>query len=306
MIVASIDIGTNTVLLLIAEVDQDKKVDTILNEYRIPRIGKGLLPGKPISENKVTDLFNVLNEYEKIVEENNCERVFVTATNAFRIASNNDEIAQKIWEQFHWKVNIVPGEDEAYLSYLGAVSDVKDEDEILVIDIGGGSTELIFGNGNTVLYRKSFHTGVVSSTEKFLLNDPPTTEQIQEFEQHLDLIFKELLVLNYSHEITIALAGTPTTLACMSLEIEEYNEEKIEGYVLEFGKINRIKEDIRKLSSIEILKSYKSVVKGREDLILAGDIILLKIMDLLKINNVRVSTKGIRYGAIIKEIKDNN
>ena len=193
MIVASIDIGTNTVLLLIAEVDQEKKVDAILNEYRIPRIGKGLLPGKPISENKVMDLFNVLNEYEKIIEENNCERVLVTATNAFRIASNNDEIAQKIWEQFHWKVNIVPGEDEAYLSYLGAVSDVKDEAEILVIDIGGGSTELIFGNRNTVSYRKSFHTGVVSGTEKFPLNDPPTTEQVQEFEQHLDLVFKELL-----------------------------------------------------------------------------------------------------------------
>jgi exopolyphosphatase/guanosine-5'-triphosphate,3'-diphosphate pyrophosphatase len=294
------------VLLLIAEVDQEKKVDAILNEYRIPRIGKGLLPGKPISENKVMDLFNVLNEYEKIIEENNCERVLVTATNAFRIASNNDEIAQKIWEQFHWKVNIVPGEDEAYLSYLGAVSDVKDEAEILVIDIGGGSTELIFGNRNTVSYRKSFHTGVVSGTEKFLLNDPPTTEQVQEFEQHLDLVFKELLILNYAHEITIALAGTPTTLACMSLEIEEYNEEKIEGYVLKFDNIYRIKKYIRSLPSAEILNNYKSVVKGREDLILAGDIILLKIMDLLKINNVRVSTKGIRYGAIIKEIKDNS
>ena len=92
----------------------------------------------------------------------------------------------------------------------------------------------------------------------------------------------------------------------MSLEIEEYNEEKIEGYVLKFDNIYRIKKYIRSLPSAEILNNYKSVVKGREDLILAGDIILLKIMDLLKINNVRVSTKGIRYGAIIKEIKDNS
>ncbi len=306
MIVASIDIGTNTVLLLIAEVDQHRKLNTILNEYRIPRIGKGLLPGGPITEEKVKALFNVLTEYENIIKRKNCERVFITATNAFRIASNNDEIAQEIWEQFHWKVNIVPGEDEAYLSYLGAVSDVQNNNNVLIIDIGGGSTELIFGNKNTIEYRKSFHTGVVSGTEKFFRNDPPSSEQINEFEQHLDLTFTELPSLKYAPQIIIALAGTPTTLACMSLDIEEYNEEKIEGYVLNFSEIYRIKEYIRGLSSKRILESYRSVVKGREDLILAGSVILLKIMELLKIDNVKVSTKGIRYGAIIKEIKKYN
>jgi exopolyphosphatase/guanosine-5'-triphosphate,3'-diphosphate pyrophosphatase len=306
MIVASIDIGTNTVLLLIAEVSKDNKLTTILNEYRIPRIGKGLLPGEPIAENKVKELFSVLSEYESIIKKNECKQVLVTATNALRIASNNKIISEEIWEQLNWKVNIVSGEDEAYLSYLGAVSDILEEAEALVIDIGGGSTELIFGNNSVIKYKNSFHTGVVSCTERFLKDDPPTLEQLQEFEQHLDNVFRKLSSLNYAPAIAIALAGTSTTLACMNLNIKNYDEELIEGHILKFNEIYNIKDDIRRLSSSELLKSYNLVVKGREDLILAGSIILLKIMDLLEIDKVRVSTKGIRYGAILKEIKVNN
>jgi exopolyphosphatase/guanosine-5'-triphosphate,3'-diphosphate pyrophosphatase len=306
MIVASIDIGTNTVLLLIAEVSKDNKLTTILNEYRIPRIGKGLLPGEPIAENKVKELFSVLSEYESIIKKNECKQVLVTATNALRIASNNKIISEEILEQLNWKVNIVSGEDEAYLSYLGAVSDILEEAEALVIDIGGGSTELIFGNNSVIKYKNSFHTGVVSCTERFLKDDPPTLEQLQEFEQHLDNVFRKLSSLNYAPAIAIALAGTSTTLACMNLNIKNYDEELIEGHILKFNEIYNIKDDIRRLSSSELLKSYNLVVKGREDLILAGSIILLKIMDLLEIDKVRVSTKGIRYGAILKEIKVNN
>jgi exopolyphosphatase/guanosine-5'-triphosphate,3'-diphosphate pyrophosphatase len=157
-----------------------------------------------------------------------------------------------------------------------------------------------------IKYKNSFHTGVVSCTERFLKDDPPTLEQLQEFEQHLDNVFRKLSSLNYAPAIAIALAGTSTTLACMNLNIKNYDEELIEGHILKFNEIYNIKDDIRRLSSSELLKSYNLVVKGREDLILAGSIILLKIMDLLKIDKVRVSTKGIRYGAILKEIKVNN
>ena len=306
MIIASIDIGTNTVLLLIAEISPDKKIKTISNEYRIPRIGKGLLPGHPIERYAQGTLFKVLKEYEQIIKDNDCETVLVTATNAFRIASNSKEISHRIREQFGWNVNIVLGEEEAYLSYLGAVSGIQSNNDILVIDIGGGSSELIFGETDFIKYRKSFQTGVVSGSEKFLKSDPPTHIQLQEFENHLNHTFEELPLLNYAPTETIALAGTPTTLACMSLNIDKYDESLIEGFALGYAEISNIKRKISSLSSLEILNNYSSVVKGREDLILAGSIILLKIMKLLKIDNVRVSTRGIRYGAIIREIMINN
>ena len=301
MIVASIDIGTNTVLLLIAEVNHDKTLSTILNEYRIPRIGKGLLPGNPIDTNKIQTLIKVLREYEVLTKKYNCEKVLVTATNALRISSNGREITKIIREQFGWNVNIVSGEEEAYLSYLGAISDLTNKGKVIVIDIGGGSTELIYGNRNEIIYKNSFQIGVVSGTGQFLKNDPPTFTQMENFEKYLENVFKELGTTKYAPDVVIALAGTPTTLACMDLNIEEYNEELVEGHNLTFDKIYQIKKHIKKLSSIEILNSYKSVAKGREDLILAGGIILLKIMELINLDYIRVSTKGIRYGTIIKE-----
>ena len=306
MIIASIDIGTNTVLLLIAEINPGEKIKTILNEYRIPRIGKGLLAGHPIEKNAQEILVKVLKEYEEIIKKNTCEKVLVTATNAFRIASNSREISQLILKQFGWEVNIVLGEDEAYLSYLGAVSDIQSNDDILVIDIGGGSTELISGKKDIINYRKSFQAGVVSGSEKFLKSDPPTDIQLHRFEKYLDHTFEELLSLNYAPTETIALAGTPTTLACMSLNIGKYDENLIEGLVLKYAEISKIKRNISSLSNLEILKNYSSVVKGREDLILAGSIILLKTMKLLKIDDIKVSTRGIRYGAILKEIMNKN
>ncbi len=301
MIIASIDIGTNTVLLLIAEVDNKKQLKTILNEYRIPRIGKGLLPGNPISEEKVNELLTVLAQYAKIITANNCTKVLVTATNAFRIASNQSNIAKLIKDRFNWNVNIVSGEDEAYLSYLGAISNFSEKEEIFVIDIGGGSTELIFGNGADVNYRKSYSTGVVSESERFFKNNPPLEQELQNFDNYLNIVFSDLSLLNYSLTKSIALAGTPTTLACMALNLEIYDEGKIEGHILGSNDIKKLESELSIMSNNEIAKNYKSVVKGREDLILAGCIILLKIMELKNISNIIVSTKGIRYGAIIKE-----
>ncbi len=302
MIVASIDIGTNSVLMLIAEISRDNNLKTILNEYRIPRIGKELSPGNSIKPDKIKELLNILKEYKSIIVKNNCEKVLVNATNAFRIAANYKEIAENIREHLGWNVNVVSGEEEALFSYLGATSDINNKNDILVIDIGGGSTELILGNKNTVKYKKSFHTGVVSSTEKFLKNDPPTANELQELDDYLSELFKELVESKYAPSLTIALAGTPTTLSCMSLEIEKYDESLIEGHILKYDEIFRIKEKIKDLPSHEILRNYMAMVKGREDLILAGSIILLKIMELTNSSYVRVSTKGIRYGAIIKEI----
>lgn len=302
MIVASIDIGTNTVLLLIAKTEGGKQLTTILNEYRIPRIGKGLLAGNPIKSEKISELLRVLSEYEIVIKRYNCERIIVTATNAFRIASNRYEIEKNIIDQFGWKVNTITGEEEAQLSFLGSVVNIARDEEILVIDIGGGSTELTFGTDSKIKFRKSFQIGVVSGTEKFLKNDPPCFQEIKKFENHLDNLFNELKNPGYAPQKTIALAGTPTTLACMNHGFTKYNEELIEGNILDFKEILHIKEILSKLSSFEIIRIYKSIVNGREDLILCGSIILLKIMAKLNLSNVIVSTKGIRYGAIIKEI----
>jgi len=302
MIVASIDIGTNTVLLLIARISDNSQIETLLNEYRIPRIGKGLLPGKKITEEKVKELFAVLEDYSEIIKRHNCERIIVTATNAFRIAANGVQIANEIREKFNWTAKIVTGFEEARLSYLGAISGVNTGREMLVIDIGGGSTELTFGKGSEMSFRESFKTGVVSASEKYFLNDPPLKTEIEKFRNELSVLFKKLKKMGYAPEAAIALAGTPTTLACIKKNLEQFDENLVEGSILSCQDIEEMIDMLAELSIKEIQNKFKTIVNGREDLILSGAIILLFIMKLLNIDNVIVSTKGIMFGAIIDQM----
>ncbi len=306
MIIASIDIGTNTVLLLIVDVNiQQKKFKTILNEQRIPRIGKGLQSGKEISKERILLLLKVLQEYQQIIKKYNCEKVLVTATNALRIASNQKQITNLIKGEFGFETKVVSGEEEAQLSFLGAAG--KDNDKkSLMIDIGGGSTEITFGKGNQILFNKSFNAGVVSGTENYLIDDPPAKFQINEFTSQLETTFKEFSnTNNFDPDEVIAIAGTPTTLACIQQNLTKYNEEKIEGSILKKNDVKLLVDDLSNMSSFDIKDKYKAVVSGREDVLLAGTIILFKLMEILNIDSVKVSTKGIRFGAVEKYLADN-
>lgn len=302
MNIASIDIGTNTVILLISEIT-DGKFSTLCNEFRIPRIGKGLIPGVNITDKKIKELLNVLADYKKLIKQYNCSKVLAIATNAFRIASNSREIICLIKSELEIDIEIISGEEEAEYSFLGAVSDYSTQDfDILVIDIGGGSTELILGNRDKIKYKDSFRTGVVIGTEKFFKCNPPLPAEINNFVNHLYIIFKELNLSKPAK--TIAIAGTPTTLACIQKRLTFYDEDEVEGSILKIEDIKILIKDLSLLSSAEIATKYKSIVTGREDVLLAGTIILSELMTLLKIPEVVVSTKGIRYGVIYKRFKD--
>jgi exopolyphosphatase/guanosine-5'-triphosphate,3'-diphosphate pyrophosphatase len=298
MNIASIDIGTNTVLALFAEINSGKSIKTIRNEYRMPRIGKGLKPGLPISEDKIAELMKILEEYSMIAKELNCEKILAAGTNAFRIASNASEVRTIIKSKFGIDVNIVQGKDEAYLSYLGAVYPEYADSENLVIDIGGGSTEIIFGKGSDISYSKSFQIGVVSLTEKFFFNRPPSFIEIKQAENEINSVFNELRHIDKSPVKSIAVAGTPTSLSCIKQNIQNYSEDKVEGSLLYEEDLN---ESIKVFSTKhpdELLALYPEILKGREDVMLAGTLILKNLIRILKLNEITVSAKGIRYGII--------
>ena len=303
MIIASIDIGTNTIILLIAEVDIGiKKILPLYNEQQIPRIGKGLNPAKPISEVKVDELLVILDDYNKVIKKFNCEKTFITATNALRIASNRNEIKKIIKHKLDLDVNIISGEEEAELTFKGAVFQFTDNFNSVVIDIGGGSTEIIYGKRNKIVFKKSYQTGVVTAKEKFLKHSPPLPVEISNFQNELGLVFKDIKEKDFSIKRAVAIAGTPTTLAAIKLNLPEYDEDVLEGHILNCNEIGNLISELSKLNDAEIIDKFKAVVKGREDVILSGAIILLFLMQLLKIDKVLVSTKGIRYGVICEEL----
>ena len=305
MTVASIDIGTNTILLLIAEVySASDKITALVNLHRIPRIGKGLKKGDPFPEENIKRMFDVIDEYSGTIKKYNCDKIIVTGTNAFRIALNNNEIAEKIKNKYGYDLNVITGDEEAKYSYLGAVSGLSDKKKYLVIDIGGGSTEIIYGKGNDIIFSKSFDIGVVSGAEKFFTIDPPSDKQVDNFAVYSQKTFLELKDYVKDIDTAIAIAGTPTTLAAIKYKLKSFNEELIEGTSLTPEELNAFVSELSKLSSAEVLNKYSQIVKGREDVLPAGTILLREILKMLNIEEVKVSTKGIRYGAIFNWLNE--
>ncbi len=307
MIISSIDIGTNTILLLVADVNRDtKNIRVLRDEHRIPRIGKGVIPGRAITEDKISVLFKILYEFKQIINEYNTDLTILTATNAFRIASNSAEIVNKIKEIFEWEVNIISGEDEAKYSFLGSTIGETFYKDILVIDIGGGSTELVQGRNQEIYFRQSYPIGAVLGTEKFLRANPPSAQEIETFKDEISKIFIGIKAKTNIPEKTIAIAGTPTTLACIKQKLKSYDEYLIEGSEITYNELSVLTETLAKLRSEDIREKYQDVVKGREDVLLSGSLILQYLMEKLGLSKVTVSTKGIRYGAIVNYLLREN
>lgn len=300
MTLASIDIGTNTVLLLVADIDKDKKIIPVLDEQKIPRIGKDVFQTKLISSEKEKLLMDILKDYKSICNKHKAEKIIAAATNAFRIAENGNIIAEKIKNELGLDIEIISGEEEAFLSFLGASENNKTN---LLIDIGGGSTEIIIGKNSEIFYKKSFQMGVVTAVEKFLLSSPPSKKELEDFYDSLNREF------NFSFKIEsidriIGIAGTPITLALMLHGINNYNESEVEGVELSSHDISKLVGKLKEYSSAEIKDQYKSVVEGREDVILAGAIILEFLLAKLNTEKITVSTKGLRHGLIKNYFKD--
>ncbi len=298
--IASIDIGSNTVLLLIAEIDiTNHRIKTLANFYEMPRISKDLKKTGIISSQRKEKLFKVLENYKKKISEYKCDTILVSATNAFRIAENANEIVMEIKNKFGFNVKILSGDEEAKYSFLGATFDFQLERNTLVIDIGGGSTEIIYGSKSDILFKKSFGFGVVSLTENFISNYPVNNSEIAKIKTYTTHNFDELSDIIPRAPFSIAVAGTPTTLSCIKQNLKIYSEEKIEKSVLSTKDLENLISKLKTMTPTEIKNSFGAVVAGREDVLLTGTLILFSLAKVLSIEQFYVSGKGIRYGAII-------
>lgn len=306
MIIASLDIGSNTALLLIAEVSPgEERIVPLREEQMIPRISEGLAGDGKINNKSIERLLSVLEKYFDIINKYKCDKILISGTNAFRKASNSDEIRSIIKEEFKADLNVLSGEEEAELAFIGT-NYGGHKDYRLVIDIGGGSTEIILGKRNNIIYKRSFKVGVVSLCEMFssLSNSREPIIDFLKLNMEKDL---SMLPLPGDAPVTaVALAGTPVTLASIHKSLSNYEAEQIEGFKLKRDAVSELTRYLEKYSPDQLLKMYPELLGGREDLILIGAYILLYIMNILNLDDVLVSTKGIRYGAILKYLSTEN
>lgn len=297
MRVAALDLGSNTFLLLIANVSSKGVIEKVLcDEVRVTRLAEGVNQTKKLSSQALDRAEKCLQEYSKIIGKYQVEKVQAVATSAARDASNSEKFFE-LAKKYNIPVEIIAGDKEAELTFHGAV-DGSPEQGTVVIDIGGGSTEII-GISNNKVKGFSLNIGSVRLTEMFISNHPTPTSELYELQTYI----KNQLELNKVHLPSngykiIAVAGTPTTLAALDLQ-QRFSAKDIEGYSLSKDTLTSWLSRLSQLSLEERLM-LQGMEKGREDVIIAGLSILKITTEFFCADSITVSTKGVRYGLASK------
>ncbi|MGZ6468731.1 MAG: Ppx/GppA phosphatase family protein, partial [Bdellovibrionota bacterium] len=229
--------------------------------------------------------------------------VRAVATSGSRDARNSPAFFAEVKEKFGIPVRVISGEEEALLSFRGALpDDVKDPHSIAVLDIGGGSTEVVGlkPGSEKELFRYSFDMGCVRLTERYLKNDPPLTSEIQELVKFVkaDLAGKQDILDAVKGRILVGVAGTATYLASASLGLKKFDPERIDGYFMTREAIQKLIKEFEKLTAAQKL-GLGGMDKGRADVILAGAYILDEVLALAGLSGFRASIRGLRYGAVL-------
>ena len=299
--IASIDIGTNTILLLIAEI-KNNKIIPLHNAQFIARLGKNVDASGLIQKEAFGKVLNAISEFKTIAEKFNVDKIIAIGTSALRDAKNKDELIEFIVKKTGIKIKVISGEEEARLTYLGAVSGLDEKilnSKITVIDIGGGSTEIINGYGFEIKQFKSLNIGAVRITEKFLEHSPPLEKEINNAKNFINTEFKKIESnFDFENSTLIGVAATITTLAAYDLKLETYNGEKVNMHEMAFETIEKAYKTFKKFS-IDEIKKIPQISKGREDVIFAGVLILREFMKKFKFSRIIASDRGVRYGVIL-------
>jgi len=301
MRVASIDIGTNTILLLIADVDEGK-LRPLFEMETIVGLGKGLQKDGILSQEAMKRGLQTLTQYLQQCQTTGAQKIFAAGTSALREAKNSRDFLKTINEKLNLSIEIISGEEEAHLSFLAVARDLKElKKPTLVIDVGGGSTEFILGKGDQIIEWQSLPLGSVRFTEQFLLSDPI---QREEWEKMGREIRKLLTSIPYPQQpfSMVAVGGTATTLASVEQGLEEFIPEKIHHFVL---KKEALKNQLHlyRSQTIDERRKIPGLPPARADVILAGGAILYMAMEKLKSPTVLISCHGIRYGLLYQKLK---
>jgi exopolyphosphatase/guanosine-5'-triphosphate,3'-diphosphate pyrophosphatase len=306
MRVAVVDIGTNSTRLLIADVS-DGNVTEIERRTTVTRLGQGVDHTGELHPEAIQRVYTTLDTYKKLIDDNNVDATTGVLTSAVRDARNGAAFTATVNERYAINARTITGDEEARLTYLGATSDRPDDDHNnnskaarVVIDIGGGSTELVVGHGATVDFHVSTQAGVVRQTERFLRTDPPRAEELQllqaEAAEIFDTAVPETVRARVDHGI--AVAGTATSCAAILQELDPYDPARVHGFRLLRAQLEML---LARLADMTLAqrRHVTGLHPDRAPAIVAGVILLLEAMRTFDLTEVEVSEHDILRGAAL-------
>jgi exopolyphosphatase/guanosine-5'-triphosphate,3'-diphosphate pyrophosphatase len=285
--VAAIDCGTNSIRLLIADIDRSNgsaKLTDVVREMRVVRLGQGVDATGELAPEALERTFAATADYARMIREHGAGRLRFVATSASRDARNRQVFVDGIRSLIGVEPEVISGGEEAELSFAGASSvlPVLDGQHVLVVDLGGGSTEFVLGTSDGVTAAKSVDIGCVRLTERHLRDDPPTPEQIAAAEADVDAAIS-LAGLDVPLEratAVVGVAGSITTITAHALRLPEYSPEAIHGTELPLEMVRGAAKDLLEMSRTERAQ-LPYMHPGRVDVIGAGGLVWARILERL-------------------------
>lgn len=296
---AVIDVGSNSTRLLIADVNGG--VSVLERQSRVTRLGRGVDLSGHLAAEAIEAACAAIADYVEICRESGAEQVAAIATSAVRDASNGDAFVAELRERFALSARVLDGEEEAHLTYCGATAERPPSVPTLVIDIGGGSTEMIVGRGTEISFHTSLQAGVVRHTERHIAGDPPTAVELEELAGDVRGLIADSLAAGGSAQVAagIAVAGTPTSLSAVELGLEPYDPARVHGHVLSLATIQRL---LSQFASAPL--ADRAAVPGlhpdRAPTIIAGCVILIEAMRAFDLDRIQASEHDILYGMALE------
>jgi exopolyphosphatase/guanosine-5'-triphosphate,3'-diphosphate pyrophosphatase len=298
---AVVDIGTNSTRLLIADV-ADGSLTELERRSIVTRLGEGVDASGALGEEPRQRVFAVLDAYAEAIEAHGCDARTAVMTSAVRDAGNGAEFAATVRKRYGLEGRTLSGDEEARYTFRGASASPAADGEhpLVVIDIGGGSTELVVGRRSEVSFHVSTQVGVVRHTERHLHADPPTADELGALARDAGPRFEDAVPADVRAGVhsAIAVAGTATQCAAIDLELDPYDPDRVEGHRLGIDTLQAL---LRRLASVplEERKSVHGLDPARAPTIVAGVVVLCEALRAFGLEETRVSERDILWGVAL-------
>jgi exopolyphosphatase/guanosine-5'-triphosphate,3'-diphosphate pyrophosphatase len=303
MRVAVVDIGTNSTRLLIADVDPESgQLEELVRRSQVTRLGDGVDAQGSLSQAAIERVTETLSYYSAEIEARECEANLAVLTSAVRDAANGADFAARVREDYGLDARVLSGDEEAQLTFLGAMSGRAAPGEpTVVIDIGGGSTEFVVGREREAGFHVSLPAGVVRMSERHIHTDPPAPAELQDLALDVGEILLQGLPADERASVKegIAVAGTATSAASIDQELDPYDPERVHGYQLTLGTVEMLLARLADMSESQ-RREVVGLDPNRAPTIVAGMILLSEALRAFDLEQVEVSDHDILHGGALR------
>lgn len=300
MKIAAIDIGTNSTKMTVADADSEGKLTAVSESSEVTRLGEGVDAAKRLADAAVERTLAVIQRFAEMARASGAARVVAAGTSALRDAANGPEFLRQAQERAGVEIEIITGDREAQLAYAAVHSDsslhLPLDAPLLVFDIGGGSTELILGQGSTVNQHTSLNIGAVRLTERFLHTDPPTDDEISAASRFTDHLLETFPVPGPIPHV-VGIGGTAVNLAAVTRALPKTDPDAVHAMTLSLDDVSHALARFRAVPVAE-RRQIPGLEPARADVIIGGALVLVRLLAYIHTDYFIVSARGLRYGLL--------